>query len=67
MEHITDIYTGPCSSESKYIKPFRIFYKQVLVPAQVVRLHTVRPISWIVRSGVTWPVTSLGFCKAIKT
>lgn len=28
MENVTDIYTGPCSPESPYIKPFTIHYQQ---------------------------------------
>jgi len=29
MEKVTDVYTAPCSPESRYIKPFTIHYKQV--------------------------------------
>ena len=29
MENVTDIYTGPFSPDSRYIKPFTIHYKQV--------------------------------------
>ena len=31
MENVTDVYTGPCSPESRYIKPFSVHYKQVSV------------------------------------
>jgi len=39
MENVTDVYTGPCSPESRYIKPFTIHYKQVRKRAVLSTCH----------------------------
>ena len=43
MENVTDVYTGPCSPESRYIKPFSVHYKQVSVACTDKRYRATGP------------------------